>query len=105
MKWLLILNATLHLFVVNKEKESDLFKRKKKSKYPSAHPSVLILVFFKDVVDCIQQLFDGTGYVSVGGRGELVINNIYIACEVIYQPLCFISARTDQPRTITFMPT
>ena len=38
----------------------------------SAHPAVLVLVFLYDVVDCVQQLFDGAGNVPVTEQKQIM---------------------------------
>lgn len=34
------------------------------------HSAILVLVFLYDIVDCVQELFYGAGYVSVGNQRQ-----------------------------------
>ena len=38
------------------------------------HSAILVLVFLYDIVDCVQELFYGAGYVSVGNQRQVRIS-------------------------------
>lgn len=44
------------------------------------HPAILVLIFLNDVVDCVQELFDGACYVSVQRNRKHVRRDLMCDC-------------------------
>lgn len=73
-------------FRLAKKQQRQNSKKRGRKRVFVTHPAILVLIFLNDVVDCVQELFDGARYVSVQRNRKRVRRHLNLQL----QPITFL---------------